>query len=303
MKIVSLKCPECGASLNIEQGMKMCFCSHCGTQIMLDDEAQKVRYTFDNADEAGYQFEQGRMRAQFESPGNMALAEKIQELIQPISDLENLNLRSQTIRHSLSESENQYKKVTSPLIAMSYYWVPAVVAVLAIFMAFSGESFSIFLFGALFAVGLYFAIKKVLELYRFKLSGDIDSKTAELNQTRDRVREIYDNNDFNIVAEEYQNSDALNFFYKSLVSGRALNMNQAVLLYEDHLKDEETRRFQQRQIELQQQQLEALRNGNNSSSNMQESETKPNTAATIAAVGGALYAGAKFMKELNKRKK
>ena len=302
MKIVSLKCPECGASLNIEEGRKMCFCSHCGTQIMLDDEAQKIRYTFDNADEAGYQFEQGRKRAQFESPGNMELAEKIRELIQPVTDLERLNLRSQTIQHSLSEDDARLKKMTSPLFAMSCYWVPVVIAVLALLLAISGVSYLLFFFGALFAVGLHFAIKKVLALYRFNLAGSIDAKNADLNQVREQVREIYDKYNFNIVAREYQNSDALDFFYKSLVSGRALNMNQAVLLYEDHLKDEETRRFQQRQIELQQQQLEVLRNSKDASSKMQDSESKPDTVATIAAVGGALYAGAKFMKELNKRR-
>ena len=37
IKTVSLKCPECNANLEIEEGRKRCFCQYCGTKIMLDD--------------------------------------------------------------------------------------------------------------------------------------------------------------------------------------------------------------------------------------------------------------------------
>ena len=37
IKMVSLKCPECNANLELEEGRKQCFCQYCGTKIMLDD--------------------------------------------------------------------------------------------------------------------------------------------------------------------------------------------------------------------------------------------------------------------------
>lgn len=37
VKIISLKCPECGADISIEEGHKQCFCQYCGAKIILDD--------------------------------------------------------------------------------------------------------------------------------------------------------------------------------------------------------------------------------------------------------------------------
>ena len=50
MKMIALKCPECGASLKIEEGRTQCFCQYCGTQILLDDERKIYEYrTIDEA--------------------------------------------------------------------------------------------------------------------------------------------------------------------------------------------------------------------------------------------------------------
>lgn len=37
IKTVSLKCPECDASLYVEENRKQCFCQYCGIKIMIDD--------------------------------------------------------------------------------------------------------------------------------------------------------------------------------------------------------------------------------------------------------------------------
>lgn len=36
-KIISLKCPECGATLDVEEGKKFYFCNYCGSKILIDD--------------------------------------------------------------------------------------------------------------------------------------------------------------------------------------------------------------------------------------------------------------------------
>lgn len=37
VKMISLKCPDCGAVLSIEEGRKQCFCQFCGAKIVMDD--------------------------------------------------------------------------------------------------------------------------------------------------------------------------------------------------------------------------------------------------------------------------
>lgn len=49
VKFTSVKCPECGANLPIEEGRKKIFCSYCGTPIIMTDENE---YTYRHIDEA-----------------------------------------------------------------------------------------------------------------------------------------------------------------------------------------------------------------------------------------------------------
>lgn len=64
MKLLKLSCPNCGAELqnNIENGKIRC--KYCNTEFLLDNEVTHVKY--DNPNEAGYEFEKGRIRAQQE---------------------------------------------------------------------------------------------------------------------------------------------------------------------------------------------------------------------------------------------
>ena len=64
MKLVNFTCPGCGAQLNADASMKRATCQYCGMSFPVDDEAQHVK--FDGAEQAGYEFEKGRQRAQQE---------------------------------------------------------------------------------------------------------------------------------------------------------------------------------------------------------------------------------------------
>lgn len=68
MKLIPLKCPNCGAQLTVDANKESVYCEHCGTRIMIDDEINRLQ--IDNAEEAGYQFEKGRQRAQSEVQQN-----------------------------------------------------------------------------------------------------------------------------------------------------------------------------------------------------------------------------------------
>ena len=64
MKLVAFTCPACGAQLNVDIEKQQASCQYCGATFPVDDEAQHIRY--DNAEQAGDEFERGRQRAQAE---------------------------------------------------------------------------------------------------------------------------------------------------------------------------------------------------------------------------------------------
>lgn len=49
IKLISIKCPECDAALQIEKGRKQCFCTYCGSKIMLENDHE---YVYRHIDEA-----------------------------------------------------------------------------------------------------------------------------------------------------------------------------------------------------------------------------------------------------------
>lgn len=44
IKIVPLKCPQCGASIELNISRKTSFCSYCGTQVFFDDGSRTIYY-------------------------------------------------------------------------------------------------------------------------------------------------------------------------------------------------------------------------------------------------------------------
>lgn len=71
MKLVEMKCKNCGATLEVSSDVKEAKCKYCHTTFKIDDEVKHIKY--DNAEQSGYEFEKGRMRAQQESNHNEKL--------------------------------------------------------------------------------------------------------------------------------------------------------------------------------------------------------------------------------------
>ena len=49
LKLISVKCPDCGASLSIEEGRKQAFCSYCGAKVLIQNDNEHVFRTIDEA--------------------------------------------------------------------------------------------------------------------------------------------------------------------------------------------------------------------------------------------------------------
>ena len=64
MKIIELECPNCGATIRPSEGAKTVTCKFCGSDFAVDDGVTHLQY--DNAMQAGYEFEKGRQLAREE---------------------------------------------------------------------------------------------------------------------------------------------------------------------------------------------------------------------------------------------
>ena len=50
IRMISVKCPECGAALEFEEGRQTAFCSYCGAKILLQNENEYIFRTIDEAE-------------------------------------------------------------------------------------------------------------------------------------------------------------------------------------------------------------------------------------------------------------
>lgn len=79
MKQVSMVCPHCGAPLNADASAKQVVCEYCGTTSFLVSETNQVEYK--NSEQAGYEFEKGRLRAQVEQAQQPIVQQVVYEYI------------------------------------------------------------------------------------------------------------------------------------------------------------------------------------------------------------------------------
>lgn len=50
MRLISVKCPDCGAVLDFEEDRKQAFCSYCGAKILINNENEYIYRYIDEAD-------------------------------------------------------------------------------------------------------------------------------------------------------------------------------------------------------------------------------------------------------------
>ena len=49
INFVSVKCPECGAQLEVEEGRTQAFCTYCGTKVLIQNENEHIYRHIDEA--------------------------------------------------------------------------------------------------------------------------------------------------------------------------------------------------------------------------------------------------------------
>ncbi len=67
MRIIEVNCKNCGQPIQFKNGEKFSTCKYCRSNWAIDESDEIHSVTIDNAEDAGYKFEKGRMKAQEEA--------------------------------------------------------------------------------------------------------------------------------------------------------------------------------------------------------------------------------------------
>lgn len=54
VKMISLVCPNCGAKLDVKNGTQTCFCTYCGSKIVISDDNNKTYTKNVNVNQTSY---------------------------------------------------------------------------------------------------------------------------------------------------------------------------------------------------------------------------------------------------------
>lgn len=73
VKLITLKCPECGSFLDIEEGREFIYCSYCGAKVLIDNDNEHI---YRHIDEAGIKHEETERVVRLKE---MEMAEKKRE--------------------------------------------------------------------------------------------------------------------------------------------------------------------------------------------------------------------------------
>ena len=285
-----MNCPECHAPLQINSELKKAFCNYCGSQIVIDDEVQRISISDDAADKIG----KALFNAQSEHEYNKTavVMEKIKELKDAVSSMEDIQRTSDSLNVSNTSKKAEVANI-KPWISFwhilpnyySAFIIPAIILLFTVYGQISSNNLNIrsLLIGAILAgivyVGQRYMINRHEDAYE-QLNRFIEDNEERIESNNKTIQEIRSSHEFDLIPEKYQNSDALAFFYESLRGRRAVDLSQAIILYEDELVRRDLQLQQQQQIQFQQEQIEQLRRQNQINPNYYQNNNSGNEIAS-----------------------
>lgn len=310
MTITSMKCPQCHATIRLEEGLTQGYCEYCGHFYIVSQdarqEAPQSRSTFDEQNIHSHA---------------MDTAHEVQRLIGPISELNKISFNKTSIKQSLKKVDEELKLVGAfdsfsmsavgrllPIIVFALFMILAIISVIG--------SKNIVVLGSASVSALFMAgLVKVLQIIAHKKNQDLvnqrDELTGRLEAANQRVRQINEDYDFDLIPQPYRNEEAMNFIYTAMIRQRAFTIAQAAHLYEDEMerrrmeekyeqriRDMEARyeRQMKRQHEREMRTLETM------DANTSNNNNSGAVLGSVIAAGAVLSAGAKIAKALRDMK-
>lgn len=232
MKLITLSCPNCNAQLQINSDLNQAVCNFCGYHFLIDDERQKVDLNIVNPEQLGRAIEYGRRSVR---GGNVELAKEIESLIEPLATVKELAPQANRLEKLVSIGRKRTEEYEKPFMKNLHFIAPPVAfLVLFVFGIASGADVSGSLFFALFMGIIAFIALLVIKNNTFSAyktnTARLEKATEELNKANAFLKD----KDLSIIPPDYRNREAMIFIHEALMNQRAMNVQEAINLYEDH---------------------------------------------------------------------
>ncbi len=248
MNLVEMKCPGCGADLQINPKLKSAQCNYCGRQFIVEQENQQNFLDGADAREKGFEFERGRNDAQ-NAGADPGLLEQIAILIEVVKQREALAAETKTAHEKLNQAVKNADDCSSPKTILMMFGIAALA-----FLVISGFTYPVI--GFLVGVGIFVLWFMQNKKKSEKLENEAKIALKEWETLNARLTEAKQQADYSLIPESYQNLKSLKFLYNALYNKRALTITEAINLYENHKHQKQMEYIQQQQLELQRQNAE-----------------------------------------------
>ena len=277
MKIHTIKCPSCDASVYFKEGDTVAKCEYCGNVLVTDDH-------FDR-----------KATARRVGSRIAALAEATQE----IDRCKALRIRDEALINKL---KGKLKKYVPPLGNIIRLIVPVIIALCLV--AYIADGYPNILACIVLTGMTYLSYRLSTIICRKragKISEELDRYKKEYSELANKITKLRAENDFTIVPQQYRDSDSLEYLSSALLKNEAYDLDQAIALYKAEQQRIKEKEFLKTRLEEQQRQIDALKNQNNNSSGKKNKKSMDSSIGIgdgIAAVGTTVFLGAKLYKKL-----
>ncbi|MBQ6927807.1 MAG: hypothetical protein IJQ36_05795 [Oscillospiraceae bacterium] len=205
---------------------------------MIEDEG--VRFRFENAYEAGRDFERGRQSA-FDREPNYELADRIRLTLDQVEQVNDL---IRQINQAVSSRDSVPEQKIS-----AGWWV--LIAFVALLLCRS----SVF-FGVGFALLAGCVLTYLNEKHSRERNQIISQRQEYLDELYTELETVKADGSELSLPQKYMNTEALDHLYSIVISCRAFSMQQAINCYEDDLHKREMEKLQKEQLAAQRQQID-----------------------------------------------
>lgn len=234
MKLIPVKCPNCQGKIEITPNTKIVTCDYCGYDIQVVGETENMEVTLKDAEQTGYAIGQGMqraIRASEESDDNNPT--------KPPKNKEKLLQQLEAVRTHLemtTDDEALMKKAKERLNKVRNYDIGYLnsclfVALLIAYFYYSSTKSAIYII--VFLVIVNFAMSKFKKKKINEAETEIAECTAKISKNRMTLP-------FTFIANEYCTVPTISKIIKILNDGRADGYKEALNLYIQDAKNEES---------------------------------------------------------------